>query len=250
MTKEQIDILLDKYVNNTLSAKEEIQFNEILDNIPELKRDLKIRQDIAQSMNYLGNKELKNLLDKIHLEEFGNEQVDLTPKSKNWIIYLIGGIILLGILGVFLLNTNTQSAESQSPENLYAEYFEPFVPSSQTRGENAEKILETFYEAYQDKNYAKALNVIKPILNEQENQVLLLASISAIQSDNHNLAQKLLDQILDSKDYYFTDHANWYKALSFLKQEKNKEAKDLLEELSQDSDADHHLEAKKLMEKI
>jgi len=244
VNKEILEILIEKYALNKLSPQEKEQLDELIVQRPEIKKELMIRKDIAKSMEHLGKEDLRKMLNKIHHEEIDH------PKRKNFLKWLIPLILFAGLVLFFLLGQLNKQSPSSSASELYASYYEPYKASSQTRGETIEQILSSFYSSYEEKNYAQALNTIKPVLINQKNDVLLLAGISAMETNDSILALKLFNQILESNDYYYSDHANWYKALMLIKENKTDSAKATLQLLVKDKNADHHKEAKNLLGKL
>ncbi len=245
MNSKELEQLKDKYAMGTLSPEEHANLEvELLQN-SNLKKDLKIHKDMVNGVQYAGQLELKEIIDKIHNEHIGEK-----PKKKiNTVISLaIGLLSLLAIIGYFILNENSEG--KTSPTLIYAEFYTQYKPSILNRGTSLDEAIIKFNEAYIDKNYQEALQIIKPYLAESNNEIKLTAAIAANEADDLILSQKLLDDIIADDDYYFGDHARWYKALIKLKTNEINSIKEILAPLIANPKADHHAKAIDLVAKI
>lgn len=243
MNKEIIEKLMDKYAEGKLSELEQKQLDAISKDKPDIVKSFKVRKDIVKSIQYLGNRDLEKMLDKIHKEEI--EQ----PRKKSHTLKLIaiGAAVLITFL-IFYQVLKTKGETVSNDSNFYASYYQPYIPSVNSRGDAGVNSLENlFAEAYANRNYEEALELIQPSMGVQENEIVLMAAVSAFESNENELAHTLLDKIINEKDYYFEDHARWYKAMIYLKESKNKEAKNMLEILVSDRSSDHYKEAKELL---
>lgn len=251
MNNKELEILKDKYAMGTLSEVEHASLEvELLQN-PDLQRELRIHTNMVKGVEYAGEIEMKEMLEKIHYQQTGTSPIqsaEKSPQGNAKFIVIAGLIILAAILAYFFLGNTT--SETKSPTKIYAQFYTPYQPSLQDRGANINEALTTFNTAYLDKKYDVALTAIKPYLDESKNDVKLTAAIAAIEINDLVIAENLLDEIIESKDFYFTDHATWYKALLQLKTNNTKSIKKILAPLIANPKADHYIEAKKLIEKI
>ena len=244
MNKEIIENLMDKYAQGNLSEEEQKQLASIVEGSPELNKELVIRKDIVKSIQYLEKKDLVEMISKIHTEEIEK------PKEKvNWIKAL--ALLVIAILsGLTLFNVFSSTEETQEPKKIYASYYKSYEPISASRGESVRSEKEAFTIEYLKKDYKSALSIILPEITNQDNEIILMTAISAIETNDLILAHSLLDGIIKEKDYYYTDHARWYQAMAFLKESKIDEAKIELKILSSNASADHHTEATDLLSNL
>ena len=244
MNKEIIENLMDKYAQGNLSAEEQKQLDKLVQDSPDLNMELNIRQDIVKSVQYLDQKDLMNMIDTIHTEEIEK------PKEKvNW-IKALALIVIAFLSGLTLFNVFSSTVDTQEPKIIYASYYKTYEPISASRGESVRSEKEAFTIEYLKKDYKSALSIILPEINNQDNEIVLMTAISAIETNDLVLAHSLLDGIIKEKDYYYTDHARWYQAMAFFKESKIDEAKIELKILSSDSAKDHYKEATELLSKI
>ncbi|MFT6337851.1 MAG: hypothetical protein ACJATI_004616 [Halioglobus sp.] len=246
MNNKELEILMDKHVMGTLSDMEHASLEvELLQN-PSLATELNTHKDLVKGVQYAGELELQNMLDKIHYQQSG-----VTPpgsKRSNVPYFILGLVMLLGIASYFILSNKT--TEKINTKSIYAALYTQYEPSLQDRGTSLDKSIISFNEAYVAKNYQLALTIIKPYLAKSGNDIKLSAAISANETNDIILAENLLDEIIESNDYYFVDHAIWYKALIKLKTNETTTIKEILTPLIKNPKSDHHKEAIELISKL
>ncbi|MDF1696058.1 MAG: hypothetical protein P1U56_09515 [Saprospiraceae bacterium] len=183
------------------------------------------------------------------VESTVSKKVNTCFKTTFWIL-LLG--LLVSTISILFNNNTFFGWPWMSKTSLYDNYFEEYTPSIQSRC-NQDALgsdLVSFLTAYRSKDYTTALNIVQPLANGGDIDLLLLAGIGALEIDKFEISTLYFDQIIDLNDYYFTDHAKWYKALLLLKTKKYKEAKNLLTELAVDPSADHHDESVSLLNRL
>lgn len=246
MNNKELEILKDKHAMGTLSEIEHASLEvELLQN-PSFINELKTHNDIVKGVQYAGELELKNILDKIHYQQ--TEDTHSGNKRSHKMYYIVGLILLLGAAAFFLLNNRTK--EEVSTKSIYAALYTQYQPSLQDRGTSLDESIVSFNQAYLTKKYPLSLSIIKPFLAESKNDIKLMAAIAANEANDLILAEVLLNEIIESKDYYFVDHALWYKALIKLKANDTTTIERILTPLIKNSKADHHKEAIELMSKL
>lgn len=250
MDKQELDQLIDKFLLGSLTQTEKSKLEAHIMEQPTAKLEIKMRADLMKGLEFNADQELKSILNKIH-----NEEISGSSKffSLNKIRFIAASLVV--ILGVFGLYQYFNAPSEPTPEQLsvlYASYFEPYSPSLETRSNGLiqEEKYQTFINAYRDKDYQKSLETIKPIPENADNNTLLLAGISAMETDKNQESIEYLNKIILSNDFYFIDHAKWYKSLVLIKMKNLNEAKVLLNELANNPKADHHNESVALLKEI
>jgi len=250
MNNDKKNSLMDKYATGSLSQAEIKEIEQLITADPSFQKELDMRKDISDGVNIAGNRELRKMLNKLHKEVV----VSKTKTSGSGrVIKLImsvaavflGGLVLFQLGFLKNLGTTGQDGSIQ-----YASYYKPDMSNSRSTDETREDYLLPFATAYQEGEFAKVISIVKPYLEGSNNEVKLLTSIAALETGDVPMAMDLLDKILATENYYYRDHANWYKALAYLQLEETDKAKVLLNKLASDSKADHHKEAKELLNKM
>ena len=120
---------IDDYVNGRLNEKERQLFEQEMEKDQALKSEVELLQDIVGGIRLKANKTLKGRLDEIH-ELVREETKETMVRPIRWkLIAGIAAAILLVLTVLFLL-----PSKNNSPEQLYADNFEVFVPDWDNRG--------------------------------------------------------------------------------------------------------------------
>jgi len=250
MDKQELDKLIDKSILGTLTQNEKSQLEAYIMEQPTTKLEIKMRTDLMKGLEYNADQELKSILNKIHNEEISGKKHNGLLKKIGFSLLAIS--ILIGAYAIFNYMNTSQEAKPIVGSAIYATYFEPFTPSLETRSSDAiqEVTYKQFIDAYRNKDYDKSLAIIKPLISNADNKTLLIAGISAMEIDKHQEAFEYFDKIITSNDFYFIDHAKWYKSLVLIKTNKINEAKVLLNDLANNPEADHHNESVSLLKEF
>ena len=164
---------------------------------------------------------------------------------KPWILSAAASVLLLVTLTVYLMREQTPLNEK-----LYVAYFEPFDSpgSGLTRGNNEVTVKTQAYEAYDNGNYKVAAQLFEKIIKEKEDAIaqLCLGNSYLAQNDPAK-AEKIFTDML-AKHTELITQANWYLALTYLKENKMERAKSTLWELSKSST--YGEKAQKLLKKL
>ena len=250
MNKNKIDNLMDKYATGTLSQAEIKEIEELINSDPSFQKEFDMRKDISDGVNIAGNRDLRKMLNKLHDDIVVKKP---SSKGKGRVIKLLmsAAAMLLGGLVFFQLGfLNFLSSSNTEKSIQYASYYKPDISNSRSTDGTRENYLLPFASAYQEGKFEKVISIVEPYLEESNNEIKLLTSIAALETGDVTKAMDLLNKILATGNYYYRDHANWYKALAYLQLEDIDNAKVLLGQLANDSKADHHKEAKELLNKI
>jgi len=240
-------ILFDNYLNKELSASEIISFEEKRNSDADFKQEFEIYKALETSLaskfeNEEAEKELKNTISKLGSKYIKSEK---SAKNKGKLISLfnykklmVAASIAL-IIGFFLFNNG---------EPVYADFSNHKNLELVVRGDNNEAIIKA-QEAFNSKNYKEVLQQLT-ILSETNNndtEIELYKGICYLELNIYVEADVLFDA-LSSGDSAFVNTANWYKALSMLKQEQFEACKYVLKTIPES--ADEYKQAQKLLKKL
>ncbi len=225
--------LIDKFFNDTLSDKEATLFNKLLQEDSEFKEEFRFQKDLKKALQLNKRESLKATLQ-------GFEK-DLKKKKsvftiKTWLAAATV-IILLGI-GSLIYN----SFGNDDPKNLYAEYFEPYrnIVHPVERGENDGSIETKAFQAYENGDFYKAINLFNSVesLEEDDNYIDFYKGISYLALNKNKEAIEILLPIateIEKGDYDLSQKANWYLALAYLNANEIEKAKSQLYMISHDN---------------
>ena len=243
MNKQELETLKDKHALGKLSKADESSLERRISQDPTLQEDLDFHKKLSKAVKYAGELELKDILKKIHLEESG--EISKGNKRSTMFYYVAGFLLCLCIASYFIFSNKAPAPADTSV--IYADFYKKYDSSLLDRGVSMDEAIASFNTAYSKGKYQEALVTIKPFLTESDNEIKLIAALAANETNDLSLAESLLDSIIKSKDFYFEDHAIWYKALIKLKTNDITMVRETLLPLSSNPKADHHNEAKELL---
>jgi tetratricopeptide (TPR) repeat protein len=219
-----INDLIQRYLQGDLSNKERLDFEEIIKRAPFLNEDISLYWKLS---NIISDSELeifKKKLEKIHAKHF------VPPVTTKFVInkklYYAAAIILIFIsIGFYLLKP--QNIDTQS---LFVEFYKPLSEINVSRSvENKDSIilLKDAIDYYNNKNYVAASNLFKKIVfNNKKNHIAkLYLGLCGIELNSLKFAKEHLKSLLNANEMFFSEKAEWYLAMVYLKEEKIDDAK-------------------------
>ena len=206
--------LIEKYFSNSLSPKEQLRFNQLLQSDEKFKKDFTFQKDLQKVIARNQHDDLKKTL-----QDFEKDKpvVNLFNISKKWLV-AASVLIIVGLGFVFL-----KSSFFPSPEKIFAESYEPYrnIVLPIERGENSNTIEHSAFIAYENGNYHKAINLFNSVPNKDTTYILFYKSMCYMSLNKTKEAITLLKAITDSgnevsSEKNFNEIANWYLALAYL----------------------------------
>ncbi|WP_378181325.1 hypothetical protein [Aquimarina sp. SS2-1] len=220
--------LIDKYIQSELTPSEKKQFDILLDQDDtfkeevELIRNLKIvsgSEDRDQLRKSMADFEAKIAARETKVIPLFNYKRLLVAASI-LLVVAIGGITLLNPFGV---DTN----------ELYADNFEPYknVVTPIVRGENDNDAEVIAFTSYETKDYESAANQFETLYETTKRPYFLLYQANALLAlDKTAEAIPLLEKHISLNDE-LSERGKWYLSLAYLKDNRKKEAINLLKQM-------------------
>lgn len=240
-------ITFDKYLNNELSKKELISFENRLETDAEFQEEFNIYKALESSLtstyeNAAAEAKLRNTLielgEKFIKEEARKKETKVIPLINYRKLMVAASIALL--IGFFIFKDGGTPAYNDFSNH---QTLELVVRSDQNEAfSKAEK-------AFNSKNYEEALTQLTILSNTHPNdaEIELYKGISQLELNEFKVADTTFDDISKGNSSFATT-ALWYKALSLLKQEKLDECKQVLETIPES--AEEYEQAQKLLDKL
>ena len=222
--------LIEKYLMNEMSVREEVEFEEILKNDPELMSEFKLRKEINNAIIEEDILSLRNKINNIIVE---NKSLSL--KLKTSIIYSSAAAVL--VLFIVVAGINIFPIKNSSNSEIFHEYYSPYPAimgfRSLSEKTEIENLLCEAFNSYDEENYVVASDYFEEVLILENENIMsqFYLSICEIEKDNFEKAKEHLQEILVNKDHIFVNQSIWYLAMVNLKLDKLNEAKMLLEEI-------------------
>ncbi len=236
---------IDRFLRGEMDKAETQAFEQALSENPELKKKMKIQQELVSYIDLMGDQEVLANIRKA--EDTYRSRKPGTIKRLPWLrpALIAASLALLLFAGWWLLRPSSE------PEALYANFYAPYELSFSSRaGGNTETLLAA-NAAYDAQDYAQALQAFQSLPTDlQTSKVKLAMGISHMELSSFGLAQSLFDQIIELQDPLFLDQALWYKGLSLLKQGELERARDTFLQLKDDPESIFNQDAARLLNRL
>jgi len=220
--------LIDRYFDNSLSPKEQLLFNDLLQNDLDFKNEFIFRKDLKKVIAVSQQEDLKSSLGKFEDKIQQNSKLMMLPKK--WLV--AASVFILATIGLYSVKTEY----FPSNEVIYDTYFQSCRNTIQpvVRGENPNTIEYRAFVAYEAHDYYKAINLFNSVADPEAPYINFYKGLSYMEINKLNRAIELLYPItkaknLKGKSANFDEKAQWYLALAYIKNNENKKA---IEELS------------------
>lgn len=259
--KRKYDV--ERYLDNEMSIGERCEIEELLKINESLYEHFELSKDVNE---FLKSEALKEQLNTIHAELFNpkiNQQeldqevssdTHIAPvKKEKYRILSIGKwvaaasiILFVATFGITYFTTNQNSLE----ERLYNSYYEPFQNNT-TSFFKSSTLIEA-KKKYNNHEYDIAWLLIENLPNSMtiEAEKTLYAGLTLMELERYTEAINKFKFLQTDENQTVTNSiSQWYLALCYLKTERRKDTKDILEKIVADKSY-NHTEAKKILNKL
>ena len=192
--------------------------------------------------------------EKIDLIDYRNRikqrmQEKMNEKQQNKAVFLkiaaaVAMLIISSLILFYLLKPEEQ--------DLYATYYAPYEDVITTRNDNNNTFFDMGMVAYNKADYEDAIlnfNKLNPS-DPNYSTALFYKGQSLLASDNAAAAESIFKSVAADNSNIFHQHAQWYLALSLIKQEKLSDAERVLLQLTQNQSNYKFEESKSLLDKL
>ncbi len=248
---EEIYHKIEAYLGGDMEPEQREQFEDRMTKDIELQKEVRLFNEINHHLNtktwlnienqnnkskeqledYIKSEEaivLKNTLQRAS-ERFKNSNSNAS--KKRYFIGAIAAIFIIGLISTIFWN------QSPNANLLYDEYYtEEDLPSVVKRGSKEEQLTQGII-AFKSNDYEKSLFSFENYLKEtQDNDPLIYAYIGFLHLEMGETNKAILSfDILLGSDSIDRSKALWYKSLAYLKANRLKESKEVLEIIMNDS---------------
>ncbi len=204
--------LIEKYFSKSLTDDEQIVFNKLIIDDEAFKEEFLFQKDLKKALSHNQRSSLKTTLQKFE-SDLNKEKV--FPLRK-WLA--AASIILVVGMSYFLFS----NLYNNSPEKLYAEYFEPYrnVVHPVVRGENEKTIESSAFLAYENGDFHKALNLFNSVSNNEDEYIQFYTAMCNMGLNKNleaiNLLLPIANETKNNTELNFKEKANWYLGLAYL----------------------------------
>jgi tetratricopeptide (TPR) repeat protein len=242
--KNEDYILFEAYLSNELSKDEVAAFESRLKTEPEFNQAFTTYQELSSFLEHKFENEDATTAFQNNLKTISNAYFEKQVKPKKviqfkpWQYAMAASVALL--IGIFMFNNFSNPS--------FSDYNDYETVSFTVRGEQDE-LFKTAEIAFNNKDFAKAEEAFKQLIEEDENnaELKLYSGISNVELNNFETADKLLADLGLGNSAY-KNKATWYLALSKLKQKNEAACLEILKTIPED--ADDYEQAQKLIKKL
>lgn len=210
---------IDRYLLEKMSTDERASFQKEIKTNEELRQEVDHQKEAINLIREHGRQETKAWIKNIVRNTDTNDETLPIPPRR--IFLKIAGVaasiaLLIGV--VFLIKAIIDPPTSD-PIALFKQHYQPF--SETQLNSSADK-------AYHEANYKEALSIFEQNSTLDIKQQLMLG-ICYLETRDYSNAIQQFQKNYDNISY--GNEAKWYAALTYLKQKKHLESKNLLKQI-------------------
>lgn len=232
--------LIVKFFENTLSAEELKEFNELMANDEGFRKEVEFRNELQDVITLDDREQIK--------KEIQNWD---TPKNKlrfkPWQI-AASILVLLGVSAFWFL-----SRPALNPEALFATHFKPYrnVVQPIVRGDDSMDVKSLAFSKYEKGLYQDALDDFNSLLEDSDDATIKFYKANTLlQIGQTEKAIIILEDNLVKTDSLLEKH-QWYLALAYMKIGKFEASKEQLNHIINNLDSEYKkAEARALVKKL
>jgi len=240
---EQDERLLDRYVRQELTPKEEEQFNQRMQD-DDFRQALQWHQDLQAAAQQRGRQHLKE-----QLQSWENKESKTSAQKRSRSNFWRWSLIAIAVVATLLLLWLFFRPSPKSPEEIFAEHFMPYpnivAPIEKSEGQVSERTLA--FEAYELTAYPQAEVQFAQL--EQTLTVQFYRGVTALAQEQPAKAITFLQPVSETENR-FQQAAAWYLALAHLLQNELEIATNLLENIQNTSDHPFQQRAANLLQEL
>lgn len=238
------DERLEKYLKDELTESERDQFEEDLENDPELAEALSLQQDLMMGIKMHFDDRLKEEFKKIDLEAEKTGSGGKTQMRTLW-KWAASAAVGLTLVGVFYF----MNAQDRN-QRLFATYYSDFPNIIERMQRDTESPIEQAFVYFQNEEWQEAIEAFAALQAEQPGIFYpqFYQALSLLNLDRPADAIPLFNAVVRSTDTRFTDPAQWYLSLAYLKLDDEDQAIGILESI--DDTSPYASDAEELLDKL
>lgn len=222
---------VDDYLDGILSASEEKEFSNAVDENDLLLDELQFRKDVRASIQDEGFANLRSALIKegAKIREEPHRLAFQSRREKNVVFAMAATLALLIASGLLYVFLNGQLAK---PEQLAQKYYHPAKSIQHLRSVEESDLMgaNEAFDYYNNGDYARSLELFISV----ENKVVsnFYSGICYFELKDYQQAVQSFDFVLRNQHNLFIEQAQWYISLTYLKLGDVQKAEAMLTKIS------------------
>lgn len=224
MAEEKFDRdLIDRYLAGRLSKEETDAFEKAIKGDPELQNEIQLHREIALAVQEKDVMAFRASV-KSALDELTASPKISAPPVRMYLM-VAASAILLFLAG---WTAYTFLFDSPSHEELYSRYFKPYPDLISGRNDAPDNdMLSDLMFYYNQQDYQNAVKTLEQLQSVDKPLIRLYAGIAYLNTDHLTEAKEAFAAVADTQKIY-RNEALWYLSLTYLREQKQKEAQRLL----------------------
>ena len=240
---EKTDLqLIEQYFEGSLDEQGLRDFHAKMESDNSFARAVKTEKDIMDGISFLGNKQLREQLEKIGEEELKETKIKKINPVRRRFLWAAAAVLALAVVAKFAIGET-----KKTPEEIYAQYaVHDFDFTVKSGGGNNLGEIESLLKS---EKYNEALPLLEKHIAENPNSpdVELAYGIALMELGKYGNAHLQFNKI--KKDVpAMKNEIYWYEALAYLKEGDMEKCRSALEAISQNSG--RHEDARKILSEL
>jgi tetratricopeptide (TPR) repeat protein len=238
---------IENYHLGLMSESDKIKFEQELAVDPQLKQEFQFEIELDASLMQEDVIDLRRKMRHVINEEKARAR-SLGKRSLHSHWYLVAASVTFIVLVVGALRL--MNPVKYSNETIFEMYYTGESAHNVTRSgtnSNDEAMIK-----YHEGDFNGALLLFNEILDKDANNIYIryYAGLASIETKQNERAINEFSFIVKNRNNLFVENAEWYLALSYLRNSQAKEAKNILEKISVTTTNPHQKDAKQILKRI
>jgi tetratricopeptide (TPR) repeat protein len=233
-TEEKYD-LIEKYLDQRMTAEERYEFEQLLENDPVMKMEFELHQQVGDTLKGEKIHQLRDVLKETD-NKWGMKDNAQKMKTRTINFRRIITIAATVLLFVMAYQFFFSSGGSISNEQLFADNFQPYqmLLSQRTLSEEEKDvILENAISAYTKGDFQDASKAFQELVQNDPEDISyqFYLAVANLGAENNEVAITTFTEIITAENNPFKEQSQWYLALAYLQNENTENAKKSLKEI-------------------
>ena len=214
---------IEDFLSGNMPEETQREFEKAMSDDPGLAEAVSQHKTTLKIIDAFGDLEIMEEIKAVHQEEMARK--GKIKKIRFWQYAVAASVTILLLCGIW------HWQDSDSPAELYAEYYSAYPLSFTDRSENSiGEQLASDDLFYKSGKFDEAIPLFENNLSniDQLSKIKLAIGICKMEIDEHESALLMFNDILQNEFDLYQDHALWYSALSNLHLGKKELAKEQL----------------------
>ena len=237
---------IEQYRFGPMSESERLKFEQELVENPKLNHEFQLDIELEESLKQYDIIDLRRKLFRAMNEEKAQVNIPVSKSFHSKWYMVAASITFLVLLGGAL---HLMNPVKYTNNTLFEMYYS---------GENAHNLTRSAGNSndeamtkYREGDFNSALVLFNEILDKDPSNIYIryYSGLASIEASQNEKAISEFKYIIDQKNNLFVENAQWYLALSYLKNNQVKDAKNLLVQINNSSNP-HSKEASQILKRI